>query len=61
MIETDPHPASLLTTAAAANLLGVSTRTIVRWIQDGDLPAVRVGLRGYRIAPDALSSLVVPA
>ena len=61
MIETDPHPASLLTTADAANLLGVSTRTIVRWIQDGDLPAIRVGLRAYRIAPEALSSLVVPA
>lgn len=40
--EPTPYPTGrLLTTGQAATLLGVSTETVRRWIEDGTLPAIR--------------------
>lgn len=42
------------TAAEAASELGVSLRTVRRWVADGRLPAIRVG-RSVRIPQDAYS------
>ena len=36
-------PSSMLTPAAIARQVGVSKRTVLRWIERGDLPAFRIG------------------
>jgi excisionase family DNA binding protein len=36
-------PDRLLSTAEAAELLGISRRTVYRWIALGELPALRLG------------------
>ena len=36
-------PSSMLSPAAVALHLGVSKRTVLRWIERGDLPAFRIG------------------
>jgi excisionase family DNA binding protein len=51
--------ATLLTTAQAAEYLAVSGETIRRWIENGSLPAKRVGLRGvYRVSKGDLDQMV---
>jgi excisionase family DNA binding protein len=56
------HP-RLVTTRYAADYCGVSTNTIRRWIDAGDLRAYRVGPNGTRLRIDlaALQTMVVPA
>ena len=50
-----PHgPSQLLTVAQAAQLLGVSQRTVRRQIASGEIPVVRVG-RAVRIDPAVIS------
>ena len=44
---------ALLTVAAVADLLNVSTKTVRRMIMRGDLTAIRVG-RAIRVHPDAV-------
>jgi excisionase family DNA binding protein len=43
-----------LTKAQVAELLGVSKRTVQRWIASGRLRAVRLGRNTVRIAEDTL-------
>jgi excisionase family DNA binding protein len=45
---TDPH-GRFLTPSEVAEDLRVSTTTVMRWIHDGRLPAIRVSERVYRI------------
>ncbi len=45
----------LYTTEEAAQMLRISTRTILRAIEAGQIKAKRVG-RGYRITKDALAA-----
>jgi excisionase family DNA binding protein len=55
---TEPTPA-LIDTVEAAALLGVTRVTVVRWIECGQLPAVRVGDRGrWRIVRGHIDRLV---
>ncbi|MGA0595154.1 helix-turn-helix transcriptional regulator [Enterovirga sp. CN4-39] len=47
-------PKSLITRAEAANLLGISTRTLERYDRDGTGPGFhRIGPRLIRYSPDA--------
>jgi excisionase family DNA binding protein len=49
------HPVAALSARAAAEVLGVSTRTVRRAIARGELPATKYA-GTYRIAPDALAT-----
>lgn len=53
------RPARLVSTAVAAEVLGVSRFVVVRWIHDGYLPARRIGRR-YWIPTAALDAFVPP-
>ena len=62
-------PSRYLTVSAAADLLGVSVPTIRRWINEGALPAVKIGPkprgavrdnRPVRIPADSLSRVIEP-
>jgi excisionase family DNA binding protein len=48
----------LLTVTQTARILQVSERTVVNYITRGELPAFRVGLRGYRISPSDLQAFI---
>lgn len=48
----------LLTVKQVSEILSVSERTVVNYIQRGELPAFRVGLRGYRISPTDLQRFI---
>jgi len=50
-----------VTVAEAARLFKVSQSTIWRWINQGQLPAYRVGQRGIRLKTGELARLVTPA
>jgi excisionase family DNA binding protein len=45
-----------LTVADVADTLGVSTRTVLRWIERGDLPAVRLPGGRLRVSQTALAA-----
>jgi excisionase family DNA binding protein len=44
----------LYSTAEAAEALGVSSRTIARWVKDGRIKAVRAGGRLWRISAEEI-------
>lgn len=44
----------------AAETLGVTTRSIRRWIADGTIPAYRIGAKVVRIPEDALAGALRP-
>nr|WP_238555696.1 helix-turn-helix domain-containing protein [Gordonia amicalis] len=50
----------MLSLSQAATLLGVSTRTIRRWIAAGELPAARIGPKLLRIRVEDLERLGTP-
>ena len=49
----------MLTPNGAATKLGVTSQTVRLWIQEGKLPAIKVGSR-YRIKEDDLSKVTAP-
>ncbi|MCK6460276.1 MAG: helix-turn-helix domain-containing protein [Planctomycetes bacterium] len=51
-------PARLLTAREAADRLAVSLRTLRTIIGQGELPVVRVGIRGLRIHPEDLHRFI---
>jgi len=53
----EPMPKPLFTVQQAAAFLNVTPRTVRRMIDDGRLPAVRLG-RMVRIRPEVLAALV---
>lgn len=54
---TDSNPRYLLSIAQIAAYLGVSTKTVRRWIQARQLTAIRTG-RQWRVTHDDLSSFL---
>lgn len=50
----------MVSLAEAAELAGLSIRTLRRRIAEGELPAYRTGPRLIRVHPDDLVTLVVP-
>lgn len=50
-----------VTVPEAADLLNVSQSTIWRWIDQGDVPAYRIGQRRVRLRKADLTSLITPA
>lgn len=53
-----PHPRRLVTLADAADALAVSTRTVRRYIADGQLEAVRLGRKTLRIKADSIERFI---
>lgn len=49
---------NLISVKESAKQSGVSTQTIRRWIAAGDLPAVKMSARLYRIDPTDLHNLL---
>lgn len=49
---------NLMTVRAVADYLGVSQRTIWRWIKDGKLRAFKVGKKSIRVAEDDLKLFI---
>ena len=47
----------LLSTKAVAAELGVTSRTVAKWIRDGELTAVRLG-RIWRVRREALDDFI---
>jgi excisionase family DNA binding protein len=47
---------ALLTAREVADLLGVSTETILRWTRRGDLPGFRLSSRALRFREDELDA-----
>jgi len=52
----NPRSSPLFTISQAAQLLGISTRSMRRIIDRGDLPAVRLSPRMVRISPVELQA-----
>lgn len=50
---------NLLTTVEVAELLRVHRQTIIRWAQDGTIPAIRVG-RDWRFRRSDVEQLLTP-
>lgn len=50
----------LYTTAEVARLLRVSPRTVLNWIRDGRLVAIKLSPRVYRITVAALVKMLFP-
>ena len=48
----------LVTLPEAADILGLSVKTVRRYIASGDLDAVRLGRRTIRIKTDSLDRLI---
>ena len=48
----------LLTVPQVAKWAQVSTKTVYRWIKDGELEAFRLGSRTYRVPAKAVESLL---
>jgi len=56
----NPFDNEYLTIAQAAEILGVSTKTIRNWINSKQLKVLRLGPRMIRIDPDDLQNLLKP-
>jgi excisionase family DNA binding protein len=50
--------APLLTAAEVAELLKVPLKSVYRLVDEGDLPAVRVGPRRLRFDPEVIEELI---
>jgi excisionase family DNA binding protein len=51
-------PRRLVSLTQAAEILGVSTKSVRRYIAAGDLDAVRIGRRTIRIKTESLDRLI---
>jgi excisionase family DNA binding protein len=60
-VETPREDSAFYTVREAAERLGVSTSTVWRWIDAGQLAAVRVGPRAIRIRSSDVQTAVRPA
>ncbi len=51
-------PGPLLTVKEAAQMLGVSTRTVYGWIKDGRIPSIRLGPKLLRVPLERLMDMM---
>ena len=58
MATTATTPRRLISLAEAADTLGVSTKTVRRYIAAGDLDAVRLGRRTIRVKTESIDGLI---
>lgn len=58
MATTATTPRRLISLAEAAETLGVSTKTVRRYVAAGDLDAVRLGRRTIRVKTESIDSLI---
>lgn len=58
MASTTAAARRLVSLAEAAEILGVSTKSVRRYIAAGDLDAVRLGRRTIRIKTESLDGLI---
>lgn len=58
MATTATTPRRLISLAEAAETLGVSTKTVRRYIATGDLDAVRLGRRSIRVKTESIDVLI---
>ena len=58
MTATAPAPRRLVSLVEAAEILGVSTKSVRRYIAAGDLDAVRIGRRTIRIKTESLDRMI---
>jgi len=58
MATTATTPRRLISLAEAADTLGVSTKTVRRYVAAGDLDAVRLGRRTIRVKTESIDSLI---
>lgn len=58
MATVTPAPRRLISLTQAAEILGVSTKSVRRYIAAGDLDAVRIGRRTIRIKTESLDRLI---
>lgn len=58
MATTAKIPRRLISLTEAADALGVSTKTVRRYIAAGDLDAVRLGRRTIRIKVESLDQMI---
>jgi excisionase family DNA binding protein len=56
----DQDPAEYLSKEQVSKLFGISERTVHRFIQSGDLEAVRIGPRLVRITAESVARLARP-
>lgn len=57
MVPTSDQKTIFMTVAEVASILRVSTMTVYRLIQSGDLPALRVG-KSYRLRADDVDAFL---
>jgi excisionase family DNA binding protein len=50
-----------VSTGEAAGRLGCSTRTVVRWIQDGRLRAITLPNGRYRVLTEDIDKILTPS
>lgn len=53
-----PVEMQLFTSKQVAERLGVSSRSVLRWIQSGRLEGQKLGPRQYRVSKDALDKFL---
>lgn len=58
MATTANVPRRLVSLVEAAEILGVSTKSVRRYIAAGDLDAVRIGRRTIRIKTESLDRMI---
>jgi len=56
-----PSDQSHVSTGEAAGRLGCSTRTVVRWIQDGRLRAITLPNGRYRVLTEDIDKILTPS
>lgn len=54
----DSQQEKLLTAKQVGELLGVSSRSVLRWIQCGKLEGMQFGPRQYRVSKEALEEFL---
>lgn len=55
------HYPPLMTAKEVADLLGVTERTVLRWLNESELPGIRYPRRGWAVVRDELRDWLINA